>query len=138
MSNKPCNLNNKELINKVRDWIDDLTKSGGKKWAISSPANYNLDPDLLINELCNRFENSENSKYNSLKEKLLNDVLVLDELHSQYESDNRVWNAIFDCKLGIKKLIELLPFKPLTSNSLTEQDLKDLEDNDSNPAINRW
>lgn len=135
---KNCTLNNSELIVKVREWVEQLESSDGKDWRISTPVNYDRDPDCLILELCNRFESSENSKYNSLKEKLLNDVLVLDELHSQYESDNRVWNAIFDCKLGIKKLIELLPFKPLTSNSLTEQDLKDLEDNDSNPAINRW
>lgn len=49
-------LNNEELIKKVRMWVDELCRTGGKGWSLQVPVNMERDPDVLISELCNRFE----------------------------------------------------------------------------------
>ena len=51
-----CQLTNEELIRKVRMWVDELCRTGGKGWSLQVPVNMERDPDILINELCNRFE----------------------------------------------------------------------------------
>jgi hypothetical protein len=51
-----CDLNNEELIEKVKEWNINLAKSGGKAWTLQIPANVNEDPDLLIGELITRFK----------------------------------------------------------------------------------
>ena len=51
-----CQLSNEELIKKVRMWVDELCRTGGKGWTLQVPVNMERDPDILINELCCRFE----------------------------------------------------------------------------------
>ena len=51
-----CSLSDIELIKKVSEWNTKLCDSGGKKWALQVPPNVNEDPDLLIQELCLRFQ----------------------------------------------------------------------------------
>ena len=51
-----CQLTNEELIKKVRGWVDELCRTGGKAWSLHHPVNMERDPDILISELCNRFE----------------------------------------------------------------------------------
>lgn len=52
----PCKLNNEELVIKVREWVSKLAKTGGSAWTLSVPVNFERDPDILIEELCKRFE----------------------------------------------------------------------------------
>lgn len=51
-----CTLTDQELVAKVKNWNSLLCKTGGKAWVLRIPADRNQDPDLLIAELCNRFE----------------------------------------------------------------------------------
>ena len=51
-----CRLTNEELIRKVRMWVDELCRTGGKGWSLQVPVNMERDPDILISELCNRFD----------------------------------------------------------------------------------
>lgn len=55
-------MDNKTLVLKVRDWVDKLCKTGGRAWSLSVPVNFDKDPDMLIEELCKRYESlqSEN------------------------------------------------------------------------------
>ena len=54
-----CKLNNPELVAKVREWVRNLAMSGGKDWALQVPVNFEKDPDVLIEELCKRFERNQ-------------------------------------------------------------------------------
>lgn len=49
-----CTLKDAELIERSEEWISNLAKSGGKKWCLHIPVNFNRDPDMLFSELCNR------------------------------------------------------------------------------------
>jgi len=51
-----CELSNEELTMKVRMWVDELCRTGGKGWSLQVPVNMERDPDVLISELCNRFD----------------------------------------------------------------------------------
>ncbi len=51
-----CELTDKELITKIDEWNGKLCKTGGRAWTLSVPPKPNNDPDLLIAELCKRFE----------------------------------------------------------------------------------
>ena len=51
-----CTLSDSELIDKIREANKELCETGGKSWKQSIPARYDKDPDLLIEELCSRFE----------------------------------------------------------------------------------
>ena len=48
-------INDIELIKKVKAWLKSMLESNGKAWCLSVPPNPN-DPDMLISELCERFE----------------------------------------------------------------------------------
>jgi len=48
-------LSNKELVERVNNWVTELIKTGGRAWTLNIPARENSDPDFLITELCNRF-----------------------------------------------------------------------------------
>lgn len=51
-----CTLTDEELINKVKEWISKLCRTGGRAWSLRVPVDPNYDPDILIIELCNRLE----------------------------------------------------------------------------------
>jgi len=54
-----CRLTNEELIAKVRRINSELCKTGGRSWCLRIPADPNNDPDLLIEELCERLEKTQ-------------------------------------------------------------------------------
>jgi len=54
-----CSFDNVELVKKVREWVRKLAMSGGKDWTLEVPVNFDKDPDVLIEELCKRFERME-------------------------------------------------------------------------------
>lgn len=45
-----------ELVEKARNWISDLCKSGASKWSLRVPPDPQRDPDLIFGELCRRLE----------------------------------------------------------------------------------
>jgi len=49
-----CSLTNTELITKVKKWVSDLCKTGGHAWVLRVPVDFSHDPDILINEVCDR------------------------------------------------------------------------------------
>lgn len=51
-----CTLSDDELIAACSKWIDDLCRSGGSKWSLTVPVDFNRDPDMLFTELINRFK----------------------------------------------------------------------------------
>lgn len=51
-----CTLTDEELISRAEKWVYDLTESGGKKWCLRVPVDFNHDPDMLFLELCNRLK----------------------------------------------------------------------------------
>lgn len=50
-----CTLNDKELLEKVSEWVSSLSKTGGKSWSLHVPVDFNNDPDMVISELCQRY-----------------------------------------------------------------------------------
>jgi hypothetical protein len=52
-----CTLTNEELIEKANEWIRKLCTSGGRDWCLSIPARHNVDPDLILSEVVDRFKN---------------------------------------------------------------------------------
>lgn len=46
------------LIEKCRQWISNLCKSGGRAWSLRVPPDPDHDPDLLFSELCRRVKES--------------------------------------------------------------------------------
>jgi len=61
-----CELSNEELTMKVRMWVDELCRTGGKGWSLQVPVNMERDPDILISELFNRFD-SVLAPYNAVE-----------------------------------------------------------------------
>ncbi|MFA7361915.1 MAG: hypothetical protein WC139_12860 [Candidatus Kapaibacterium sp.] len=59
MSKTKCTLTDKELVEKIDKWNGKLLHTGGKAWSISVPPDLNNDPDLLLTELCKRFEDQK-------------------------------------------------------------------------------
>jgi len=55
MKNK-CTLTDAELIEKAQAWIGKLAETGGRAWCLSVPVNFNNDPDMLFQELCDRLK----------------------------------------------------------------------------------
>ena len=53
---KKCTLSDQELIEKCREWVSALCASGGRKWSLRVPVDFDRDPDILFNELARRFE----------------------------------------------------------------------------------
>jgi hypothetical protein len=51
-----CTLTDEQLTTRAKKWIDDLTESHGRAYKLSIPAQYNEDPDLIFQELINRFQ----------------------------------------------------------------------------------
>lgn len=58
--NPKCSLSDEELVTQCSEWIDKLCKSGGKAWTLRVPVDFNRDPDILFNELINRFKEAKN------------------------------------------------------------------------------
>jgi hypothetical protein len=56
MEEKECTLSDQELVRKVDEWNGKLCRTKGGAWCLSIPPNLNSDPDMLIAELCKRFE----------------------------------------------------------------------------------
>lgn len=54
-----CTLSNKELIERSREIISELAKTGGKSWSLQVPVNFNRDPDMIFSELGNRLQQVE-------------------------------------------------------------------------------
>jgi hypothetical protein len=59
---RACTLTNTQLTKKLTDLVIELSGTSGRAWKISSPPDYNNDPDLLFLELISRF-NSEINKF---------------------------------------------------------------------------
>lgn len=53
---KECTLTDTELIEARNEWVSQLAKSGGQKWSLQVPVNFNRDPDMLFIELSSRFK----------------------------------------------------------------------------------
>lgn len=51
-----CTLTDAELIEKAQVWIGDLAKTGGRSWRLSIPVDFDNDPDMLFQELCDRLK----------------------------------------------------------------------------------
>ena len=51
-----CTLTDAELVAKIDEWNGKLCKTGGRAWCLRVPPDPNNDPDLLIAQLCKRFE----------------------------------------------------------------------------------
>ena len=49
-------LTNEQLIAKAKQWVKELCESGGRKWSLRVPVDFNHDPDVIFIELCNRLE----------------------------------------------------------------------------------
>ena len=49
-------LSDTELVNKCRDWITKLCRTGGKAWCLRVPVDLENDPDVLFEELIKRYE----------------------------------------------------------------------------------
>lgn len=61
-----CTLTNEELIHKVNEWVHKLAESGGTKWCLSVPVDFNNDPDMLFIELGERLKSEvEDRKHNA-------------------------------------------------------------------------
>lgn len=75
-----CNLSDELLLQECKQWIKDLCESGGRKWSLQVPVNFNKDPDMLFIELMNRYKNTQ-SELIRLKEE--NSMLV-DKLNEIY------------------------------------------------------
>lgn len=56
--NEKCTLSDKELLEKVSAWVSSLNKTGGKSWTLNVPVDFNSDPDMLISELCSRYNDA--------------------------------------------------------------------------------
>lgn len=72
-----CMLTDKELIDKCNEWVHILAESGGKRWSLQVPVNFNEDPDMLFTELANRY-NTLLIEYKEIKRKL--DYILKQEL----------------------------------------------------------
>lgn len=83
------NLTNKELIEKVSEWNRRLCKSGGKDWTLTVPADVRKDPDLLIQELCNRFE-----KLTEENNRLRTQNAELTEENGRLRAENEQWREL--------------------------------------------
>ena len=57
-----CTLTDEELIARIDKWNGKLCRSGGRAWCLKIPPDPNNDPDLLIAELCKRYEKTIKSK----------------------------------------------------------------------------
>ena len=62
MARDKCTLTDAELIEKARDWISKLAKTGGREWCLRVPVDFNHDPDMIFSELCNRLEGVKNTE----------------------------------------------------------------------------
>lgn len=56
MEEKECTLSDQELIRRVDEWNGKLCRTKGGAWCLSVPSRPDVDPDMLIAELCKRFE----------------------------------------------------------------------------------
>jgi hypothetical protein len=45
---------NKQLVEKCRSLVRELSQSGGASWSLQVPVNFERDPDVLFNEIGNR------------------------------------------------------------------------------------
>lgn len=100
------NLPDQELLSKVRDWNSKLCSSGGKAWSLTIPANPNNDPDLLIEELCKRFEKKSNSSnINNVKDFILQFKKEnLPDAETPFHYEAEIWS-------GMKQFIQFLEEK---------------------------
>lgn len=85
-----CSLSDTELIKKVSEWNTKLCDSGGSKWSVQIPANVNQDPDLLIQELCLRFESlrAANAELHTRLENEARDLGVAEHEINQLKAAN--------------------------------------------------
>lgn len=51
-----CTLTDEQLIEKCNAWVHKLAESGGNKWTLQVPVNFNEDPDILFTELGKRLK----------------------------------------------------------------------------------
>ncbi len=51
-----CTLTDEELIEKVKEWAQELTRTAGRSWCLRIPPDHNHDPELLMHEVCDRLE----------------------------------------------------------------------------------
>mgnify|MGYP003515131676 CR=1 FL=1 len=56
-----CDLTNEELIERCKEWVSKLARSGGRDWRLHVPVSFNTDPDILFSELANRFQSLINT-----------------------------------------------------------------------------
>lgn len=54
-----CTLSDKELIEKAKELVSQLAKTGGKSWSLRVPVDFNNDPDMIFIELCKRLEDAQ-------------------------------------------------------------------------------
>ena len=53
-----CELTNKQLIDKAKEWVKKLCETVGRAWTLKVPVDFNNDPDIIFTELCNRLDES--------------------------------------------------------------------------------
>jgi len=87
--NKECTLTNDELIEKLKEWNSRLCKNGGRAWCLSVPVNFNIDPDILINEACDRLGQKQQAGWVDVKEIIALIEVKANELVEQYTNDSR-------------------------------------------------
>jgi len=64
---------NEELIIVIQDWVKKLCETGGREWCLRVPVDFQRDPDVLIIEICARFQvlEAKNSELLERKSELI-------------------------------------------------------------------
>lgn len=57
-----CALTDNELIEVCVEWVNKLAESGGRKWSLQVPVNFNRDLDMIFLELVRRYQLIMNNK----------------------------------------------------------------------------
>ncbi len=64
-----CQLSNSELIRSLREWNSKLCNTGGSAWSLQVPVSLDKDPDILIEEICQRLVAMESYRTQSTEVK---------------------------------------------------------------------
>ncbi len=110
-------LDNKTLVLKVREWVTSLCNTGGRAWSLSVPVNFERDPDMLIEELCKRFEHECKSQAPSATMKTVAEEIacIMDEYDVSCPIERKdvaeKINAMFQFKTPSATVDEYIDYK---------------------------